>query len=278
LFSDVEDAQMERLPISTEHCTVEQDGHVVVVTMNRPEARNALSSAMLVGLASAWAYMSETPEVRVGILTGAEGTFCAGADLKAMGTPPSDPKVQERMQQIPNFHWKGLLREGQPTKPLICAIEGYAVAGGTELLVGTDLRVVAEDATLGLYEAKRGLFPMGGCAIRLPRQIGYAAAMDILLTARSVTPQEALAMGLINKVVPSGTALAAARELADQIAECGPLAVQAILRTYRETQHLSEEEALKISDEIGWPVIGSEDAKEGSRAFKEKRPPVYKGK
>ncbi|MBW8487574.1 crotonase/enoyl-CoA hydratase family protein [Actinomadura parmotrematis] len=267
----------ERLPISTEHCTVERDGHVVVVTMDRPEARNALSSAMLVGLASAWAYISETPEVRVGILTGAQGTFCAGADLKAMGQPPSDPAVRERMAQIPNFHWKGLLRDGRPTKPIIAAIEGYAVAGGTELLVGTDLRVVAEDATLGLYEARRGLFPMGGSAIRLPRQIGYAAAMDILLTARSVSPREALDMGLINKVVPSGTALAAARELADQIAECGPLAVQAILRTYRETAHLPEEEALKISDEIGWPVIGSEDAKEGSRAFKEKRPAVYRG-
>src|SRR5690606_4957467 len=140
----------ERLPISTEHCIVERDGHVVIVTMNRPEARNALSSSMLVGLADAWAYMSDTPEVRVGILTGAEGTFCAGADLKAMGQQPSDPRVRERMAQIPNFHWKGLLREGQPTKPLICAIEGYAVAGGTELLVGTDLRVVAEGATLGL--------------------------------------------------------------------------------------------------------------------------------
>ncbi|MFD0692123.1 crotonase/enoyl-CoA hydratase family protein [Actinomadura fibrosa] len=267
----------ERLPISTEHCTVERDGHVVIVTMNRPEARNALSSAMLVGLADAWAYMSGTPDVRVGILTGADGTFCAGADLKAMGQRPDDPELQARMARITNFHWKGLLREGQPTKPLICAVEGYAVAGGTELLVGTDLRVVAESATLGLYEAKRGLFPMGGSAIRLPRQIGYAAAMDILLTARSVTPQEALAMGLINKIVPDGTALAAARELADQIAECGPLAVQAILRTYRETQHLAEEEALKISDEIGWPVIGSKDAKEGSLAFKEKRPAVFKG-
>ncbi|MCP2335116.1 crotonase/enoyl-CoA hydratase family protein [Actinomadura rupiterrae] len=267
----------DALPISTEHCTVERDGHVVTVTMNRPEARNALSSAMLVGLASAWAYISETPDVRVGILTGSSGHFCAGADLKAMGTPPSDPRVQERMAQIPNFHWKGLLREGQPTKPLISAIEGYAVAGGTELLVGTDLRVVAEDATLGLYEAKRGLFPMGGCAIRLPRQIGYANAMDILLTARSVTPQEALSMGLINKIVPTGTALAEARALADQIAACGPLAVQAILRTYRETVHLPEDEALKISDEIGWPVIASADAKEGSRAFKEKRPPVFKG-
>ncbi len=267
----------ERLPISTKHCTVERDGHVVIVTMNRPEARNALSSDMLVGLADAWMYMSETPEVRVGILTGADGQFCAGADLKAMGTPSDDPRVLQRIQEIENFHWKGLLREGQPTKPLIAAIEGYAVAGGTELLVGTDLRVVAEGATLGLYEAKRGLFPMGGSAIRLPRQIGYAAAMDILLTARSVTPQEALEMGLINKIVPDGQALAAARELADQIAACGPLAVQGILRTYRETAHLPEPEALKISDEIGWPVIGSADAKEGSRAFKEKRPAVFRG-
>ncbi|GGU96731.1 enoyl-CoA hydratase [Actinomadura cremea] len=269
---------MERLPISTEHCTVERDGHVVIVTMNRPEARNAFSGSMLLGLAEAWQYMSDTPEVRVGILTGAEGTFCAGADLKAMGEPPSDPEIKARMDRIDNWHWKGLLREGRPTKPLICAIEGWAVAGGTELLAGTDLRVVAEGATLGLYEAKRGLFPMGGCAIRLPRQIGYANAMDILLTARSVTPREALEMGLINKIVPNGSALAAARELADQIAECGPLAVQAILRTYRETEHLSEEDALKISDEIGWPVIGSEDAKEGSKAFKEKRPAVYQGK
>ena len=267
----------ERLPISTEHCTVERDGHVVVVTLNRPEARNALSTAMLVGMADAWAYISATPEVRVGILTGAGGHFCAGADLKAMGTPSSDPRVRERASQIPDFHWKGLLRDARPTKPLIAAIEGYAVAGGTELLVGTDLRVVAEDATLGLYEARRGLFPMGGSAIRLPRQIGYANAMDLLLTARSVTPSEALAMGLINTIVPSGRALAAARELADRIAACGPLAVQAILRTYRETEHLPEEEALKVSDEIGWPVIGSEDAKEGSRAFKEKRPAVFKG-
>ncbi|MFC4048929.1 crotonase/enoyl-CoA hydratase family protein [Actinomadura syzygii] len=267
----------DRLPISTEHCIVERDGHVVTVTMNRPEARNALSSAMLVGLADAWTYMSETPDVRVGILTGAAGTFCAGADLKAMAQQPSDPRIRERMAEIPNFHWKGLLREGRPTKPLICAIEGYAVAGGTELLVGTDLRVVAESATLGLYEAKRGLFPMGGSAIRLPRQIGYANAMDILLTARSVTPGEALAMGLINKIVPDGTALAAARDLADQIAACGPLAVQAILRTYRETEHLPEEAALKISDDHGWPVIASEDAKEGSRAFAQKRPAAFKG-
>ncbi|GAA2379810.1 crotonase/enoyl-CoA hydratase family protein [Nonomuraea africana] len=268
---------MEVLPISTPHCRVERDGHVVIVTMDRPEAKNALSSDMLVGLASAWAYVSEQPDVRVAILTGAGGTFCAGADLKAMGTPSTDPEVQARAAAIANFHWKGLLREDLPTKPIVCAAEGYAVAGGTELLVGTDLRVVGESATLGLFEAKRALFPMGGSAIRLPRQIPYCHAMDLLLTGRSVTAAEALAMGLVNRVVPDGQALAVARELADDIAASGPLAVQAILRTYRDTLGLPEPEALKVSDEYGWPVIGSEDAKEGSRAFREKRPARYHG-
>ncbi|MEV5746982.1 crotonase/enoyl-CoA hydratase family protein [Actinoallomurus sp. NPDC052308] len=267
----------ERLPISTPHCTVERDGHVVTVTMNRPEARNALSTDMLIGMADAWAYISDTPDVRVGILTGAAGQFCAGADLKAMGRPSEDERVRRRASEIENFHWKGLLRDSQPKKPLISAIEGYAVAGGTELLVGTDIRVVAEGATLGLYEAKRGLFPMGGCAIRLPRQIPYAFAMDILLTGRSVTPGEALRMGLINRIVPDGQALKTAREIADDIASCGPLAVQAILETYRRTEGQAEADALRISDELGWPVIGSADAKEGARAFKEKRPAVFTG-
>ncbi|MCW2947337.1 MAG: enoyl-CoA hydratase/isomerase [Actinoallomurus sp.] len=267
----------ERLPISTPHCTVERDGHVVIVTMNRPAARNALSTDMLVGMADSWAYISETPDVRVGILTGADGQFCAGADLKAMGTPSEDERVRRRAAEIKDFHWKGLLRDSVPTKPLVSAIEGYAVAGGTELLVGTDIRVVAEGATLGLYEARRGLFPMGGSAVRLPRQIPYTFAMDILLTGRSVTPDEALRMGLITRVVPDGSALRVAREIADQIAACGPLAVQAILRTYRRTEGLDEEAALKISDELGWPVIGSQDAKEGSKAFREKRPAVFTG-
>jgi enoyl-CoA hydratase len=268
----------ERLPISTPHCVVERDGHVVTVTMDRPAARNALSQDMLVGLAEAWAYISAERDVRAGILTGAGGQFCAGADLKAMGTPSEDERVRRRATEIPDYHWKALLRDDPPAKPLIAAIEGYAVAGGTELLIGTDLRVVAAGATLGLYEARRGLFPMGGSAIRLPRQIPYAFAMDILLTGRSVLPDEALRMGLINKIVPDGHALTAARALADEIASCGPLAVQAILRTYRTTAHLPEDEALKVSDEIGWPVIGSEDAKEGSRAFREKRPAVYWGR
>ncbi|GLW95937.1 crotonase/enoyl-CoA hydratase family protein [Microtetraspora sp. NBRC 16547] len=271
---------MDLLPISTPHCRVERDGPIVVVTMDRPEARNALSTDMLVGLADAWAYISAEPEVRVGILTGANGTFCAGADLKAMGSPSADEQVRRRAAEIENYHWKGLLRDtaSLPAKPIICAVEGYAVAGGTELLIGTDLRIVAESATLGLFEARRALFPMGGSAIRLPRQIPYAFAMDILLTGRAITAEEALAMGLVNRVVPDGAALQSARELAAEIAACGPLAVQAILRTYRETLGMGEAEALEVSDAIGWPVIGSEDAKEGSRAFREKRPPVYRGK
>ncbi|TDB97812.1 crotonase/enoyl-CoA hydratase family protein [Nonomuraea longispora] len=269
---------MELLPISTPHCRVERDGHVLTVTMNRPEARNALSSDMLVGLASAWAYASAEPEIRVAILTGADGTFCSGADLKAMGQQSTDPAVQARATRIPNFHWKGLLREDLPTKPVISAVEGHAVAGGTELLVGTDLRVVAESATLGLFEARRALFPMGGSAVRLARQIPYCHAMDLLLTGRPITAAEALSMGLVNRVVPDGQALTAARELAEDVAAAGPLAVRAILRTYRDTLGLAEPEALKVSDELGWPVIGSEDAKEGTLAFREKRPPIYRAR
>ena len=270
---------METLPISTPHCRVERDDHVVIVTMDRPAAKNALSTDMLVGLADAWAYISAEPEVRVGILTGANGTFCAGADLKAMGAPSADARVRRRAAEIPDFHWKGLLRDpdAPPTKPIVSAVEGYAVAGGTELLVGTDLRVVGESATLGLFEARRALFPMGGSAIRLPRQIPYAHAMDLLLTGRAITAQEALSMGLVNRVVPDGQALVTAREIADEIAACGPLAVRAILRAYRETIGLPEAEALRVSDAIGWPVIGSADAKEGALAFRDHRQPIYRG-
>jgi enoyl-CoA hydratase/carnithine racemase len=270
-------AGFERLPMSTPHCDVERDGHIVIVTMNRPAARNALSTDMLVGMAEAFAYIDAEPDVRAGILTGAGGEFCAGADLKAMNRPSEDETVRRRATEIENYHWKGLLREARPGKPLVSAVEGHAVAGGTELLLGTDIRVTGESATLGLFEARRALFPMGGSAIRLPRQIPYTHAMDILLTGRAVSAAEALAMGLVTRVVPDGTALAVAREIAGQIAACGPLSVQAILRCYRQTEGMAEEEALKISDAIGWPVIGSQDAKEGSKAFAEKRPAIFHG-
>ena len=173
------------LPMSTKHCTVERDGHVVTLTMNRPEARNALSPDMLVGLADGFTYVDETPEIRCAILTGAGGTFSSGADLKAMGTPSDDPHVRQRMAEEQNLHWKGLLRDYRLSKPLVAAVEGYAVAGGTEMLQGTDVRVAAETAIFGVWEARRGLFPLGGSAVRLPRQIPYAQAMDILLVGAS---------------------------------------------------------------------------------------------
>ena len=264
--------------ITTKHCTVERDEHVVTLTMNRPEARNALSPDMLVGLADGFGYIDDEPEVRVAILTGAGGTFSSGADLKAMGKPSDDERVRERMSQGEPLHWKALLRDYRLSKPLIAAVEGYAVAGGTEMLQGTDIRIAGEGATFGVWEARRGLFPLGGSAIRLPRQIPYTVAMDILLSARAVTAHEAKDIGLIGRVVPDGQALSVARAVADQVAACGPLSCQGILRAWRETEGLPDREAMEIQDKIGWEVFASEDAKEGPRAFAEKRPPVFKGK
>ncbi|MGZ8735024.1 MAG: crotonase/enoyl-CoA hydratase family protein [Acidimicrobiia bacterium] len=266
------------LPMSTTHCTVERDGHVVTLTMNRPEARNALSPDMLVGLADGFTYVDETPEIRCAILTGAGGTFSSGADLKAMGTPSDDPHVRQRMAEESNLHWKGLLRDYRLTKPLVAAVEGYAVAGGTEMLQGTDVRVAAETAIFGVWEARRGLFPLGGSAVRLPRQIPYAQAMDILLSARPVTAHEALQIGLVSRLAPEGHALTVAKAVAQQIAACGPLSTQAILRAFRETEGMPDAEAMAHQDTIGWEVFASEDAQEGPLAFKEKRTPQYKGK
>ena len=260
----------------TEHLTVERDGSTVIVTMNRPEARNAFSLPMLVGMADAWAEIDGDDEVRCAILTGAGGTFCAGADLKAMGGSQQPDAYRQRMEADPDLHWKALLRHHHVKKPLIAAVEGYAVAGGTEILQATDIRVAAESATFGVFEARRGLFPLGGSTVRLARQIPYTAAMEILLTGRAVSATEAERIGLVGRVVPDGQALAEAKRIAALIGENGPLAVEAIKRSVRETEGLPEDEALKIELEIGWPIFGTEDAKEGPRAFAEKRPPAFK--
>jgi enoyl-CoA hydratase len=259
---------------STEHLTFERRGMTAVVTMNRPEAKNSLSLPMLVGMADAWAEIDGNDEIRCAILTGAGGTFCSGMDLKAMGGPDAD-KYQHRMAEDPDLHWKALLRHYSLRKPLIAAVEGWAVAGGTEILQATDIRVAGEGAKFGIFEARRGLFPLGGSTVRLRRQIPYTMAMDLLLTAREVSAEEALRIGLIGRVVPDGTALDAALEIAEVICANGPLAVEAIKQSVRETEGMSEEEGLARELEIGWPVFASEDAKEGPKAFAEKRTPNF---
>jgi enoyl-CoA hydratase len=259
------------------HLDVEKDGHVVTVTLNRPETKNAFSPEMLVGLVDAWELIDSDPEVRVAILTGAGGTFCSGADLKAMNDTQNESDVAKRFRSDTGMSWRAMLRNHQLTKPLIAAVEGYALAGGTEMLQATDIRIAGESARFGLAEVTRGLFPVGGSTVRLRRQIGYTKAMEILLTGAQVTAQEALAMGLIGRVVPDGTALDEARKVADQIAANAPLAVQAIKRSVQLTEGLPEEEALKIELELGLPIFMTKDAREGTLAFKEKRPPVYRG-
>ena len=264
--------------MSTEHLLVERDGHVITLTMNRPEAKNALSPEMLAGLADAWDLIDSDPEIRVAILTGAGGVFCAGADLKAMNNAQNESDGAKRMREDAGLAWKALLRHHQLTKPLIAAVEGFAVAGGTEILQATHIRVAGESAKFGVVEVTRGLFPLGGSTVRLQKQIPYTKAMELLLTGGTVTAAEAERMGLIGHVVPDGTALDKAREIADKIAANGPLAVQAVLKSAQATAGLPEEEGLKIEMELGLPIFATADAKEGTRAFKEKRPPVYEGK
>jgi enoyl-CoA hydratase len=258
----------------TEHLRFELQGSTAIVTMNRPEAKNALSLPMLVGMADAWVEIDTNDEIRCAILTGAGGTFCAGMDLKAMAGRDASA-YQGRMERDPDLHWKALLRHYNLKKPLIAAVEGWAVAGGTEILQATDIRVAGEGAKFGVFEARRGLFPLGGSTVRLRRQIPYTVAMELLLTGREVTADEALRIGLIGRVVPDGGALDAALEVAEVIGRNGPLAVEAIKRAVLETEGLSEEEGLARELEIGWPVFATEDAKEGPRAFAEKRQPNF---
>jgi enoyl-CoA hydratase len=263
---------------STPHALVEREGHVLIVTMNRPEARNALSGEMLARMGDAWKLLGQDPELRVGILTGAGGTFCAGADLKAMSGGYVEDEWTARFKEDADLQWKALLRHARPGKPIIAAVEGFAIAGGTEILQGTDIRVAGAGATFGVAEVRRGLFPLGGSTVRLRRQIAYTLAAEILLTGRNVSAQEAKEIGLIGRVVPDGQALAEARRIAEQIAANGPLAVQAVLRSLRETEGMTEIDALQREFQIGLPVFATEDAREGPRAFKEKRPAQFKGR
>jgi enoyl-CoA hydratase len=264
--------------MNTDHCLVEQHGPVLVVTLNRPEAKNALSPGMLAGMYRAWRRLDDDPELRVAVLTGKGDVFCAGADLKAMSRGDTDDAFMQLMSEVPDVHWQALLRHNRPLKPIVAAVEGFAVAGGTEILQGTDIRVAAEDATFGVTEARRGLFPLGGSSVRLRRQIPYTLAAEILLTGRHVTAREALDFGLVGRLVPKGEALAEAMRIATDVAANAPLSIRALMRMLREVdESVSETDALAKELEYGSPIFATRDAREGTRAFAEKRTPVYTG-
>jgi enoyl-CoA hydratase len=261
-------------PAGEPHALIEQRGHVLIVTLNRPNARNALSGPMMTLMRQAWDRVDADRDIRAAILTGAGGAFCAGADLKAMTSSHPGDSFESGLDVTVI---DALLKGRRLTKPLIAAVEGPAIAGGTEILQATDIRIAGQSARFGVSEARWGLFPLGGSAVRLVRQVPYTVAADLLLTGRHITAQQALQIGLIGEVVPDGQALTRALEVADLIAANGPLAVQAILRVIRETEGMPENEAFAVESRIGMKVFSSADAKEGPRAFAEKRKPSFTG-
>jgi enoyl-CoA hydratase len=260
---------------------VEKEDHVLTVTLNRPEKRNAVNCEVMCRLYDAWVQLDDDEELRVGILTGRGNTFCAGMDLSEIGKMQkgiADNEWMERVKKEPQVIYGAWLKTYRPSKPVILAAEGFARAGGTEILQGTDIRVAGESAKFGVTEVQRGLFPMAGSAVRLRRQIPYAIAAEMLLVGEGLPAPRAFELGLVNHVVPDGQALTKAREIAQRISENGPLAVKGILATLRETETLSEEDAFVIEQRYGMQAMASEDAREGPRAFLEKRRAVFKGR
>ena len=259
---------------------VERDGHVMIVTMNRPARMNAISGPMLIRMYDAYEEASADPDVRCIVVTGAGGNFCSGADLRAMAgdTADSDPlDTRARMATDPDIVYKALFRHYRPTKPIVAAVEGVAIAGGTELLQAMEIRVASESARFGVSEARWSLYPMAGSAARLPRQIPYTHAAEILLTGKHIGAAEALQIGLIGHVVPDGQALEKALEIARVVAANGPLAIAAITRTLHECDGMELDDALRHEWDYGQAVFRSNDAKEGPRAFTEKRTPNFTG-
>jgi len=254
--------------MSDEVLTSAEDG-VLVVTLNRPEARNAANKALAEGVVAAMDELDSNDELRVAILTGAGGTFCSGMDLKAF--------VTGETPHIPGRGFAGLT-ESSPSKPLIAAVEGYALAGGLELAISCDLIVAADNAKFGVPEVKRGLAAAAGGLVKLPRQIPSRVAMELALTGDFISAQRAYELGLINAVVPAGTALDAAKELATKIAANGPLAVAKSKQVIMQQSDWSQDEMFSKQSDIVMPVFTSEDAIEGATAFAEKRAPNWKGK
>jgi len=269
--------------VTDPHLLLDVRDGIAELTMNRPEKRNALSPEMLVRMAQAWRQVRDDDAIRVAVLTGAgEKAFCAGADLGRLiplmtrQRGPEDEWDEALLSDKEAFA-DGLLRGFVLDKPVISAIGGDALAGGTELVLATDLRVAAEGVTVGLTEVARGLIPGAGGVSRLPRQVPRAKAMEILLLGQPMPVAEAWRIGLVNEVLPRVQVLDRALELARRVAGNGPIAVRAVKEAVRRSEGSSLEEALQIESEVGVAVFTSKDAIEGPLAFMEKRPPRFTG-
>ncbi|MBV1879020.1 MAG: enoyl-CoA hydratase/isomerase family protein [Pseudomonadales bacterium] len=265
------------------HLIYEKRDGIAYLTMNRPERRNALSPQMIVEMANAWNDFREDKDARVAVLTGAgDKAFCAGADLGLLiplmsrGREPEN-EYDEALLKDRSLMQTALLRDFELYKPVIAAVNGFALAGGTEILQATDLRISAPTGEFGLSEVMRGIIPAGGSLVRLARQIPYCKAMEILLVGDRMNAEEALRIGLINEIVPADKLLQRAEELGQRVAENGPLAVAACKEAVIRTSGLAMEEAFKIESEVAGRVMRTKDAREGPLAFMEKRPAVFKG-
>lgn len=248
---------------------VSVDDGIMVVTINRPKAKNSINLAVAKGIAAAMDELDSNDEIRAAILTGADNTFCAGMDLKAF--------VSGEMPVLPGRGFAGLV-EAPPKKPLIAAVEGFALAGGFELAITCDLVVTSREAKFGIPEAKRGLVAAAGGLMRLPKQIPPRIAMEMAMTGDFIDAQRAYELGLVNRVVDAGSSVEAAKALAKSIAANGPMAVIGSKRIINESADWSEENMWGNQQAITDPIFGSEDAIEGATAFAEKRAPVWKGK
>jgi enoyl-CoA hydratase len=248
--------------------TERRDG-VLVITLNRPEARNAVNLALAEGVAAGLEELDGVAELQVGILTGAGGTFCAGMDLKAF--------VAGERPYVAGRGFAGIV-QGPPRKPLIAAVEGFALAGGLEIALACDLIVAARDARFGIPEVKRGLVAAAGALIRLPKRIPYHLAMELALTGEPIGAERAAEVGIVNRLAEPGGALDAALALAAEVVPNGPLALDASKRVISQALDWTEEEAWERQGEIVGPVMTSEDAREGATAFAEKRAPRWQGR
>jgi enoyl-CoA hydratase len=255
--------------MSDDAVLLEAQENVLVVTLNRPEARNAVNAALAEGIGRAMDRLDEDGALSVGVLTGAGKGFSSGMDLKAFVRGES-PYYGER-------GFAGLVQK-PPTKPLIAAVEGFAVAGGCEIALACDLIVAGRDARLGVPEVKRSLVAAGGALLRLPRRLPAGVAMELALTGDPIGAERAHALGLVNALAEPDGALDAALELANRIAANGPLALAATKRILVEAVGWDDAEFWERQGEISGPVFGSEDAREGATAFAEKRDPVWKGR